>query len=274
MHDGPAAHDTPASPAPRTRIRPRRLALALAGAALVAILVNLAARLSLVGWPWETIRTTAEYGPPVLAGQLVHGACSGGFHARRGPEVVLTISGHCATEGVTLTDGSGTTLGIVGRPAREATCPYDGHSCWASDLIELVLAPDRIPWGHLNEVDLGVGGYRVLAPGTLPLTCADVADGATAEMNGRERFRTGRIIGRGEYLFPEDGTYFPCLVVADIGVGTGDSGAAVLVDRRPAGVVSRSIDGRLGFTPLAEGLALLGLELCTDPDCGLVPPSG
>ena len=29
--------------------------------------------------------------------------------------------------------------------------------------------------------------------------------------------------------------------------------------------------GKLGFTALAEGLADLGLELCTDPNCGLDP---
>ena len=33
-----------------------------------------------------------------------------------------------------------------------------------------------------------------------------------------------------------------------------------------------SFGGSLGFTPLAEGLAQLGLKLCTEPDCGLVPP--
>jgi hypothetical protein len=40
----------------------------------------------------------------------------------------------------------------------------------------------------------------------------------------------------------------------------------------PAGVASRSFKGSLGFTPLAEGLAQLGLDLCTAPDCGLAPP--
>jgi len=29
---------------------------------------------------------------------------------------------------------------------------------------------------------------------------------------------------------------------------------------------------KLGFTPLAEGLTQLALELCTTPDCGLPPP--
>ena len=47
---------------------------------------------------------------------------------------------------------------------------------------------------------------------------------------------------------------------------------AVLVRGLPAGVASRSFGGWLGFTPLAEGLAQLGLELCTTPDCGLPPP--
>jgi hypothetical protein len=41
----------------------------------------------------------------------------------------------------------------------------------------------------------------------------------------------------------------------------------VLVNGQPAGVISRSIGGRLGFTPLAEGLDNLGLTLCTTPDC-------
>ena len=31
--------------------------------------------------------------------------------------------------------------------------------------------------------------------------------------------------------------------------------------------------GWLGFTPLAEGLDQLWLDLCTTPDCGLVPPA-
>jgi hypothetical protein len=39
----------------------------------------------------------------------------------------------------------------------------------------------------------------------------------------------------------------------------------------PAGVTSRSFGGALGFTPLAEGLDAMDLELCTTPDCGLAP---
>ena len=47
----------------------------------------------------------------------------------------------------------------------------------------------------------------------------------------------------------------------------------------PAGILSRAIGDRLGFTPLAEGLENLGLTLCTTPDCDLSPetavqPSG
>jgi hypothetical protein len=63
------------------------------------------------------------------------------------------------------------------------------------------------------------------------------------------------------------------MVVADIPVAIGDSGGAVLVDGRPAGVVSRNVDGRIGFTPLAEGLENLGLVLCTTANCDLSPES-
>ena len=51
----------------------------------------------------------------------------------------------------------------------------------------------------------------------------------------------------------------------------GDSGGAVLVNGMPAGVISRQLGGRFGFTPLAEGLENLGLTLCTTPDCDLSP---
>jgi hypothetical protein len=138
----------------------------------------------------------------------------------------------------------------------------------------LIVAPGRIPWGHLNEIDLGVGGYRSLGPDTRPLACADVAVGDPIEMDGRGSYRTGTVAEIGEYLQPagQDGDYFPCLVASRLQVGSGDSGSVVLVRGIPAGVTSRSLDGNLGFTPLAEGLSALDLELCTAPDCGLAPP--
>jgi hypothetical protein len=136
----------------------------------------------------------------------------------------------------------------------------------------LVVAPDRVPWGHLNVVDLGTAGYRIILPGTKPLACADVAIGDAVEIDGRDTYRSGRAIEKGENLHPEDGSYFPCMIASDIMVGVGDSGGAVLVRGIPAGVTSRSFGGRLGFTPLAEGLAQLGLDLCTVPDCGLARP--
>jgi hypothetical protein len=52
-------------------------------------------------------------------------------------------------------------------------------------------------------------------------------------------------------------------------VSSGDSGAAVLVRRLPAGIIARQLEGRVGFTPLAEGLDNLALTLCTTPDCDL-----
>ena len=40
------------------------------------------------------------------------------------------------------------------------------------------------------------------------------------------------------------------------------------------GIVARQFHGKLGFTPLAEGLADLGLTLCTEPNCGIeLPPA-
>lgn len=215
-------------------------------------------------------RSTAIYEPPVLAGRHLWAACSGGFHARLGDTVVVTSSGHCAAEGTVAYEPDGVTVrGTFGPAARAETCPYPGHECAASDMNYLVIAPDRIPWGHLNEVDLGAGGYRVIEPHTAPLACPDIAVGDPVEVNGRDVYRSGTVVEKGEYLHEEDGMAFPCMIAADLGVTTGDSGGAVLVGGRPAGVMSRSFGGLLGFTPLAEGLAQLGLELCTTPDCGL-----
>jgi hypothetical protein len=138
----------------------------------------------------------------------------------------------------------------------------------------LVVAPDQIPWGRLDSVDMGDGGLRAVAPGTAPLSCTDIAVGDRVEINGRDIFRSGAVAETGEYLHDPtaDGDYFPCIIASvDIRVDVGDSGGAVLVHGRPAGVTSRSFDGRLGFTPLAEGLEALGLELCTTPDCALGP---
>jgi len=221
-------------------------------------------------------RTTPVYEPPVLAGQVLWGYCSGGFYARHGQTVVLTSTGHCTSEGTVALAPDGTTIrGVFGPAARDATCPYPGHVCASSDINSLTVAADQIPWGHLNEVDLGTAGYRSIAPGTRPLACADIAIGDPVEIDGRAIYRRGKVVEKGDNLKPadRDGSYFPCMVAADIPVDSGDSGGAVLVRGIPAGVTSRSFGGSLGFTPLAEGLRQLGLELCTTPDCDLVPPA-
>jgi hypothetical protein len=221
-------------------------------------------------------RATPVYDPPVLAGQQLWGACAGGFYARKGDTIVLTSTGHCTSEGTVAYAADGRTVrGVFGPQAKDATCPYPGHWCASSDLNYLVVANDQIPWGHLNVVDLGTGGYRIIAPGTRPLRCEDIAVGDETEINGRDVYRHGAVTTKGQNLHPEtqDGAYFPCMVIAEIQVAVGDSGGAVLVRGIPAGVTSRSFGGSLGFTPLAEGLAQLGLELCTMPDCGLEPPS-
>jgi hypothetical protein len=218
-------------------------------------------------------RTTHVYDPPVLAGQQLWGACAGGFYARHGTEIVVTSSGHCATEGSVAYDADGTTMrGVFGPAAQDATCPHAEHTCHSSDMNYLIVAEERIPWGHLNVIDLGTAGYRTIPDGTRALACGDIAIGDGVEINGRNVYRSGTVAEKGEYLHDEDGSYFPCMIAAHVQVQTGDSGGAVLVRGIPAGVTSRSFGGLLGFTPLAEGLADLGLDLCTEPDCGIARP--
>ncbi len=251
----------------RTRVRPIHLLLVVLIGLLVVVGILVAGR------ALQPQRTTAVYDPPVLAGQQLWGVCAGGFYARRGDTIVLTSTGHCTREGTVAYDPDGTTIrGVFGPPARDATCPYPGHTCAASDMNYLVVAEDRIPWGHLNVVDLGTAGYRVIPPGTRPLGCADIAIGDEVEVDGRNIYRRGTVVEKGANLHPKDSAYFPCMIATRIDAAVGDSGGAVLVRGIPAGVSSRSFGGLLGFTPLAEGLAQLGLELCTEPDCGLAPP--
>ncbi len=254
----------------RPRVRPVRFLTVV----LVGVLLAIAAA-SVVSIVTTPHRTTAAYDPPVLAGQEIWGACAGGFYARLGSVIVLTSSGHCTDPGTVAYGPDGTTKrGVFSTPARDATCAYLGHTCAASDMDYLVVATDQIPWGHLNVVDLGTAGYRVIAPGTQPLACADIAIGDQVEIDGRAIYRSGTVTDKGQNLFPanEDGAYFPCMIASPIQVAIGDSGGAVLVRGIPAGVTSRSFGGSLGFTPLAEGLAELGLQLCTTPDCGLTRP--
>lgn len=221
-----------------------------------------------VGDVGERERTTPRYDPPVWSGQSVPGACTGGFYARRDRTILLTIAAHCGEPGRVLEDGAGP-IGVIGPRATLADCP-PGRFCAPSDIMTLELAPARIPWGHLHTIDMGAGGYRMLTAGTRPLRCEEIRVGARVEIDGRERYRSGRVIERGRYEFETD-TIFPCIALADIPVRIGDSGGPVLVDGAPAGVTSRSIEGLLGFTPLAEGLESLGLTLCTTPNCDLSP---
>jgi hypothetical protein len=253
----------------RAGIRPLRLLIVVLASLLLLIGVFVFVRAAL-----QPRRTTPLFDPPVLAGQQLWGYCAGGFYARHGDAIVLTSTGHCTTEGTVANDPDGVTVrGVFGPAARDASCPYTGHRCAASDMNYLIVAKDRIPWGHLNTVDMGTGGYRIIPSGTSPLGCPDVAIGDPVEIDGRNINRTGTVLEKGDYLHPDDGDYFPCMIAADIAVESGDSGGAVLVRGIPAGVSSRSFGGMLGFTPLAEGMAQLGLDLCTTPDCGLSPPA-
>jgi hypothetical protein len=216
---------------------------------------------------------------PVLAGQHVWGYCSGGFYARRGETIVLTSTGHCAAEGTTAYGPDGVRVrGVFGPPARDASCPYAGHTCAASDINYLIVPADQIPWGRLNVVNLGSAGEHTIDAGTKPLACGDVHVGDSVEFNGRNIHRSGSVLEKDPYLHSEDEAAFPCMIDAGVLVGGGDSGGAVLVRGIPAGVASRGFGsilglGLLGFTPLAEGLDELGLQLCTTPNCDLVPPA-
>jgi hypothetical protein len=251
----------------RTALGARGLVIGLAAVAVLGI-AAIVVRQTL-----QTARSGPVYEPPVLAGQQLWGACAGGFYARLGESVVLTSSGHCTIEGtVAFTDDGTTVRGVFGPKAVDPTCPHPGKTCLASDMNYLVVAENQIPWGHLNILDFGTGGYRSIEAGTAPLACGDIRVGDPVEINGRNINRTGTVTEKGEYLHDADGDYFACMIAADIEVGTGDSGGAVLVRGLPAGVASRSFDGFLGFTPLAEGLDQLGLELCTTPDCDIFRP--
>ncbi len=252
----------------RSRARRRRFLLACAIVAVIIVAVVLAGNVFLPRW-------MPRGEPPVLAGRQLWGSCAAGFYARMEDTIVLTSSAHCATEGTTAWDPGGfTVLGVFGPAALLDPCPHQRHTCRPSDINYLVVAVDRIPWGRLNLVVLGEGGMRVIEPGTVPLSCPDIGIGDAVEINGRDIYRAGTVAETGQYLHDPavDGDYFPCIVAAaDIQVGVGDSGGAVLVRGLPAGATSRSFGGVLGFTPLAEGLDALGLELCTTPDCGLPP---
>jgi hypothetical protein len=229
-----------------------------------------------VSWYTRHGRTTPVHDPPVLAGQVVSPGCSGGVYARTAEDVlVITTTGHCSREGdAKRMPGTGRLVGYASAASSWGSCDRPGKDrCTASDMAYVPLVADMIPWGHLNEIDLGAGGYRVIAEGTRARSCADVGPGDKVEINGQGGFRQGGIIGQQANDFPEDGTYFPCITVSDIEVTSGDSGGIVLVDGVPAGVASRSYAGRLGFTPLAEGLDEMGLTMCDSPDCGLEPPA-
>ena len=257
------------------RIRVRRVIFLV----LVTVLVVQVAFFGRMGLTWFTQvrRTTPVYDPPVLAGQVVSPGCSGGVYARTAEGVlVITTTGHCSREGDPKSmPETGRLVGTASAPSHWETCDRPGKNrCTASDMAYVTLVADMIPWGHLNAIDLGAAGYRVIAAGTRALSCPEVKPGDRVEINGQGGYRQGGIIGQQANDFAEDGTYFPCITVSDIAVVSGDSGGIVLVNGIPAGVAAREYAGHLGFTPLAEGLAEMGLTMCDTPDCGLQPPAG
>jgi hypothetical protein len=254
--------------------RPNRLLRRVVFIGLIAVLVAMLAKIVVpqVIFLRATSRVAPAYTPPVLAGQIVTGACTGGFYTTDGQRIVLTMSAHCGEPGLAVKNDAGTLLGVEGPRAQLTDCPT-GRFCSPSDFMPLVMEPSQVPWGHLNLLDFTGGGYRTIAPGTKALSCDDIHVGDTVEVDGRNWNRTGKVIQLDKpYAFATD-TIFPCLFVTDIEAGVGDSGGAVLVNGQPAGITAREISGLLGFTPLAEGLDNLKLTLCTEPNCGLTPGS-
>ncbi len=210
----------------------------------------------------------------IMAGHQIAYPCFGNVYARHGDKVVLVAVAHChGVEGAAVTDARGRHLGTWGPLALIDPCDAPDRRCLASDMTYVVLAPDRIPWGLLDTVRMGRSGIRSLA-GTRPLACADIEPGDPMEATGVLGYRRGTVLDVAPHLVDGDGDHFPCLVLTDTRARVGDSGGPVFVDGKPAGIVSRSLGGRMAFTPLAEGFAALGLELCTTPDCDLAPPSG
>jgi len=265
-----------ASPARvRPRLGPRRLVFIVLVGVLVALLVYLG-RVGVV-WFTETHRTTPVYDPPVLAGQYSRNGCSTGVYARTaGGAVVLTATGHCLPAGSTASAIDGRELGIASGPTNWPTCDRPGKNrCTASDMAYITVIPSMIPWGRLDQIDMGVGGYHTVNPGLRALTCADVHVGDAVAFNGNGLYRTGQVVAQEVYDFPGDGVYFPCIVLTDISGMIGDSGGVVLVNGVPGGVAARVFGDQsaLGFTPLAGGLTELGLTMCDTPDCGLTRPA-
>ena len=254
-----------------SRHHPRLILVLFASIALASLVSEVAT----AGRSATTMRATPVYDPPVLAGQMaVPIWCSAGVHARLGDQIVVSSSGHCFGEGTQVRDANGVLTGVLGPGAHEPTCAYPDHTCAAADMDYMVVASDRVPWGRLNEIDMGAGGYRLVTPLTKPLDCADININDIVEINGRLIYRTGRVVEKGENLKPanQDPLYMPCIIAANISVASGDSGGIVFVNGIPSGIVARWFEGWLGFTPVSGGLAELGLTMCDTPNCGLTPP--
>lgn len=238
--------------------------------ALAAALVCL---LAIVALQWLPPLAASYPDDPIMAGHKLAYPCFGNLYARHGDRVVLVAVAHCrSAEGAAVADAEGRHLGTWGPLATIDPCPVEGKRCLASDMTYVVLAPERIPWGRLDTVRMGRAGIRDLA-GARPLACGDIAAGDPMEATGVLGYRQGRVVDVAPYLADGDGDHFPCMVLTDTRARVGDSGGPVFVDGQPAGIVSRSFGGRMAFTPLAEGLEALGLELCTTPDCGLQRPA-
>ena len=255
---------------PRSRLR--RLLIVILAGLLLGIGI-----FWIVGTITQPRRTTEVYDQPVLAGQqLLEAPARRLLRAARGHDRAhLHRPLHEQGREITY-DPDGTTVRGVFEPAAQTSCPYPGHQCASSPTSTTWWShPDRIPWGHLNVVDLGTAGYRIIPPGTRPLACADIAIGDLVEIDGRNTYRSGTVAEKGQNLFPEDGDYFPCMIAAGMSRrGSQNWGVRSWCEgSRPASRVAATA-AHSDSRPWPRDWTSWAWSCVTTPDCGLTPRVG
>ena len=192
----------------------------------------------------ETTRSTARFDPPVWPGSSLPRPLLARWLPC--PRRTADRPDHCrplcrrdARHG--LLDSDGRLIGTFGPAAKLTDCPA-GRFCAPSDFLSLALAPDRIPSGHLNLVDMGAGGYRTIDPGTPSVDVCRHPQGRPRRGQWPRALPVGKVLEIGPYEHVDG---------HDLSVhgrhrhrgDHGDSGAAVLVNGLPAGTMSREISG-------------------------------
>ena len=113
------------------------------------------------------------------------------------------------------------------------------------------------------------------APTRRRSACDDIAIDDPIELNGRNVYRTGRSPRRASTSTPSSRTARTSRACSRHGSRSGRATPAAWCSSAGFPRASRraASAGTSASRPLAEGLAELGLDLCTTPDCGLTPPA-